>query len=87
MIEGKTKCGFDYEIPKDNLDNYELVELLGEAQENPLLFPRAVTMFLGKEQTEKLKDHIRTDNGTVPAEKMTKLVMEIMQDQKETKNS
>ncbi len=86
-IKGKTKCGFEYAVPKENIDNYELVELLGEAQENPLLFPRAVTMFLGKEQTEKLKDHVRTESGIVPAEKMTILVMEIMEDQKETKNS
>lgn len=85
--KGKTESGFEYQIPRENFDNYELVELLAEAQENPLLFPRAVTMFLGKEQTERLKDHVRTESGIVPAEKMTELVMEIMNEQKETKNS
>lgn len=87
MLEGKTSSGFEYKIPKENLDNYELVELLGEAEENPLLFPKAVTVFLGKEQTNKLKDHVRSKSGVVPAEKMANEVMEIMKERKETKNS
>jgi len=87
MIKGKTSSGFEYKIPKENLDNYELVEVIGEAEENPLLFPKAVTMLLGKEQTNKLKDHIRTDSGVVPAETMTKEIFEIFEEQKETKNS
>lgn len=87
MIEGKTSSGFNYEIPKENLDNYELVEMIAEAEENPLLFPKTVVMLLGKEQTEKLKDHVRTKTGIVPADKMSTEIMEIFENQKETKNS
>lgn len=87
MIEGKTSSGFEYEIPRENLDNYELVEMLAEAEENPLLFPKTVTMLLGKEQTEKLKNHVRTESGVVPAEEMTKEIFEIFESQNETKNS
>lgn len=87
MIEGKTKSGFKYKFPKENLDNYELIEVLGEAEENPLLFPKMVNMFLGKEQAGKLKDHLRTENGTVPADKISEEIMEIFESQKETKNS
>ena len=87
MIKGKTKSGFNYKIPKENLDNYELVEMLAEAEENPLLFPKTVVMLLGKEQTEELKDHIRTKTGIVPADKMSAEIMEIFENQKETKNS
>lgn len=86
MIKGKTKSGFEYKIPEENLDNYELVEMLAEVEENPLLFPKTVVMLLGKEQSEKLKDHVRTKTGIVPAEKMTNEIMEIFENQKETKN-
>lgn len=86
-IKGKTSSGFEYEIPEENLDNYELLEALGEAQENPLLFSKSVNLLLGKEQTEELKDHLRTDTGVVPAQMMTNEIMEIFRNEKETKNS
>ena len=87
MIKGETKSGFRYEFPKENLDNYELVEIIAEAQENPLLFPKMVNLLLGKEQTEKLKEHLRNENGIVSTEKTSQEIMEIFENQKETKNS
>jgi len=87
MIKGKTTSGFTYEIPRENLDNYELVEILAETEANPLLYPKAVVMLLGEEQTDKLKDHIRTKAGIVPMEKMTEEMQEIFEMQKEVKNS
>jgi len=87
MIEGKTKSGFKYKIPKENLDNYELVEVIAEAQENPLLFPKMVNLLLGKEQTEKLKEHLRNENGIVSTEKMSQEIMDIFENHKDLKNS
>lgn len=87
MIEGKTKSGFKYKIPKENLDNYELVEAVGESEVNPLLFPKVVNLLLGKEQTDKLKDHCRNENGIVSTEEMSKEIIEIFEKTKETKNS
>ena len=87
MIKGKTKSGFEYEFPKENLDNYELVEVIGEAEENPLLFPKMVNLLLGKEQANKLKEHLRTESGIVPTDKISEEIMEIFNSQKETKNS
>jgi hypothetical protein len=87
MIEGKTKSGFEYKIPEENLNNYELVEALGELEENPLLIAKTVDLLLGKEQKEKLKDHLRTKSGTVPVDKISEEIMEIFNSQKESKNS
>lgn len=87
MIKGKTKSGFEYEIPKDNLNNYELVEALGGLEENPLLIAKTVDLLLGKELKEKLKDHLRAENGTVPTDKLSEEIMEIFNEQNETKNS
>ena len=87
MIKGKTKSGFSYELDKERLNNYELLEAIEELEENPLVLSRVVNLLLGKEQTKKLKDHLRTENGIVPTEKMSEEITEIFQNQGETKNS
>lgn len=87
MIKGKTTSGFEYKIPEENLNNYELIEVLGEMEENPLLLSKTVNLLLGKEQANKLKDHLRTKSGTVPTDKISEEIMEIFNNQKETKNS
>lgn len=87
MIKGKTKSGFSYELDKDRLNNYELLEAIGELEENPLVLSSVVNLLLGKEQTKKLKEHLRTENGIVPTEKMSEEITEIFQNQGETKNS
>ncbi len=87
MIKGKTKSGFSYELDKERLNNYELLEAIEELEENPLVLSRVVNLLLGKEQTKKLKDHLRSENGIVPTEKMSEEITEIFQNQGETKNS
>ena len=87
MIEGKTKSGFKYKIPKENLNNYELIEVISEVEENPLLITKTVNLLLGEEQKEKLKDHLRTKSGTVPTDKMSEEIIEIFNSQDEAKNS
>jgi len=87
MIKGETKSGFDYSIPEENLNNYELLEVLVEVEENPLLIAKTVNLLLGKEQANRLKEHLRTKNGIVPTDKMSNEIMEIFESQKETKNS
>ena len=87
MIKGKTSSGFEYEISKARLENYELIEALSEVDENPLLLPKTVNLLLGKDQTIKLKDHLRDSDGLVSSEKLSNEIMEIFQNQSETKNS
>lgn len=85
MIKGKTKSGFNYEIPKENLNNYELIEAINELDTNPLVITNVVNLLLGKEQTKLLKNHIREENGIVSADKMSDEITEIFNDQKEIK--
>lgn len=86
MIKGKTSTGFEYKISKARLENYELMELLGELENNSLVLPRVVISLLGKEQTEKLKDHLREKDGTVNTEKMTNELQDIFESQQDLKN-
>lgn len=81
MMSGKTPSGFEYEIDDNTLNNYELMEKINELDENPLVLTKVVTMILGKEQTERLKDHIRLENGIVPVEKMSDEIMQIFNSQ------
>lgn len=84
-LKGTTKSGFAYNISKDRLNNYELAETLGELEDNPLLMGKVVKLMLGKEQTNKLKEHLRTKDGFVPSELMEAEITEILQKQAELK--
>lgn len=87
MIEGKTDTGFMYKVSEENLDNYELLEALGEVEENPLVISKVVNLLLGKKQTEKMKDHVRSKSGIVSAEKMTEELKNIFESVEKAKNS
>lgn len=84
-LKGTTKSGFDYNISKDRLNNYELAETLGDLEDNPLLMGKVVKLMLGNEQTKKLKDHLRTKDGFVPSVLMEAEITEILQKQAELK--
>lgn len=77
MLKGKTKSGFKFEVTDEALNNYELIEILADVDTNPLLVPKLVKMLLGAEQAQALKDHLRTDEGIVPADAMSDAVGEI----------
>ena len=87
MIKGKTKTGFEFEIKKESLNNYELLENIAELEENPLMITSIVKHLLGKEQAQSLKEHVRNDEGIVEIDKMTEEVTEILNNgSQETKN-
>ena len=86
-LRGTTKSGFDYDISKGRLNNYELAEALGELEDNPLLFGKVVRLMLGNEQTKKLKNHLRNKDGFVPSDLMEAEITEILQKQAEIKKS
>jgi hypothetical protein len=84
-LTGVTKSGFAYSISEKNVRNYELVEALGELDTNPLALPRVMNLLLGKEGTEKLKDHVRDKDGIVDTEKITAELEDIFKAQERLK--
>lgn len=74
----KTKSGFEFKISKARLDNYELVEALGELETNPLKLPSVLNLLLG-DQVNKLKDHLRDKDGLVSTESIMNEVKEIFE--------
>lgn len=87
MITGKTSTGFEFELQDDVLDDYELLETLTAVDRGEYgRITEMVEQLLGKEQKEKLKEHIRNEHGRVSAAKMMDEVKEIFDGSKELKN-
>lgn len=87
MIKGNTQTGFAYEINEGRLDNYELLEAISEVDTNPLKVTSVVQLLLGTEQSKRLKDHVRNEEGVVSAVKMNDEITDILSASSETKNS
>ena len=87
MMTGTTSSGFSYEVEDEILDDYELLELLNEADNGKAgAMLDVVERVLGKEQTEALKGHIRNESGRVSAKRMITEVMEILKSHGAGKN-
>jgi len=87
MLKGTTKTGFKFEIHDDKLNDYELFEVISEVDTNPFLLPKLVTMLLGEDQKKKLMNHLRTEDGRVPLDKIGEEIMEIFTSGRKLKNS
>lgn len=85
-IKGTTESGFKFILKEATLNNFELLEVFSEVDENPLLLPKALNMLLGEEQKRKLYDHIRLEDGTVPTDKVGAELIEIFANNQKTKN-
>lgn len=87
MLRGKTETGFEFEIPDDILDDYELLEMLCQIDEGePLATVKMVDKLLGKEQKERLKAHVKDLCGKVSAEKLLEEVGAILNSCNQGKN-
>lgn len=86
MIKGKTTSGFSYKISDSSLNNFELLEVMGDVDKNPLLLPKLVRLLLGEEQKIALFDHFRLPDGTVPSDLVSNAVMEMIKGNQQTKN-
>ncbi|HBC90252.1 MAG TPA: hypothetical protein DCZ00_02270 [Lactococcus sp.] len=87
MLKGTTKSGFRYEIPAQNLDDYELLEVAAEVDSNMALIPKMVIMLLGERQTANLKSFLKKRDGYVSTEKIGVELHDIMSGEHELKNS
>ena len=86
-MKGKTSTGFEFDIEDERLDDMELVDIMAEVDENPLLMPKLCKMILGEEQKKRLYDHLRSEDGRVPIEATTNAIQEIFNSPGDLKNS
>lgn len=86
-MKAKLKDGFEAQISEDALNSWEFLELLSDIDEGEYgLIVKAARMLLGKEGVELLKEHIRTEDGKVPADAMVNAISELMESANELKN-
>ena len=86
MINGKTKTGFQFNIEEDVLNDYELLEMFADVDENPLLVPKLVKSILGEEQKNKLIEHVKDENGKASVDRVATELENILNSSAETKN-
>lgn len=79
MVTGTTKSGFAYEIEAEVFDDWDTLDLIGKIQNgDKFAIFDLIKRILGDEQTNRLKDHIRTPSGRVPISKANEEVFEIL---------
>ena len=67
MIEIKTESGFTCQLPKDAMDDMELVDILTGEYPNEAFRNAAVAKHLLGDQKPALYEHLRKIHGKVPA--------------------
>lgn len=78
MVKGTTKSGFEFEIDETRLDDYEFIEMLSDIEEDMTIFPKVARKILGVKQHNALKEHLRDENGIVPATAFEAEITEIL---------
>lgn len=87
-MKGKTTTGFEFEIEKEVLNDYELLERMVKADDGDTsLMVGIISDVLGEEQKERLKEHVRNEKGKVPIERMIQEFTEILKNNQDGKNS
>lgn len=85
MREGKLSNGFQYKMKEDNLNNWELMEIMDEFEENPTRIVRIAKMLLDEDNYKALKQSCTVD-GIVQTDQMITLIFELLEAEGETKN-
>ncbi len=93
MIEGKTKSGFEYSLDERALDDYILVEAIGdfdaaEKKTQQISALKKITDTLLGDNKNRLMEHIAAQNdGYRPIEKVYAEVYDIINESEKVKNS
>ena len=77
-MKGITKSGFRYRLDKEKLNDWEILEMFADLDNNDVtkMVPLAKKL-LGMNQYNALKKHCRNDKGIVQADKMNQEIIEI----------
>ncbi len=87
MIQGETKSGFRFAVPEDVVNDMELFEALCDldAGDGRAVVP-VCRQVLG-EQKKALYEHLRTEGGRVPVDRVVEEIYDILSSIKDAKKS
>ena len=75
----KTASGFEFNVPKEALDDWELLEDLVDLETNSAKMISVCRRILGIEGTARLKNHCRDENGKVAVTRIESEIAEIFE--------
>ena len=65
--------GVTYVMERDVVDDVEILELIGDMSDNPILMPKVVRTMLGARQWAAFKAGHRNEKGRVPSDELRRL--------------
>ena len=87
-VEGVTSKGFKYKFPKERLDNWELVGIIGEIENDKIWrLDDAFRILLGEDEYDALKENAKDTNGVLKASVLSKEFYDIFTNNDELKKS
>lgn len=86
MRDGTLSNGFHFSVDESIADDYEILELIGEVDENPARITKLMRAVLGDDQLKALKEHLRQENGRVTISAMTAAMTELFRSINSLKN-
>ena len=76
-MKGTTSSGFAFDLPDDVMNDMELFEDLRDMDRGDATAMVSVVQRLMGDQKRALYDHLRTESGRVPIDKVTDEILEI----------
>lgn len=76
-MKGTTSSGFVFDLPDDVMNDMELFEDLRDMDRGNATAMVSVVQRLMGDQKKALYDHLRTESGRVPIDKVTDEILEI----------
>lgn len=88
IVKGKTSTGFEYEIDKEIVDDWNFIERLARVEQGQSVSEmiNVIVTLIGKDGYESLKKHCQADTGRIPIKRLMNEYYEIMGDNDFTKN-
>lgn len=87
----ETSSGFQCEIDTEVLDDMEILDILLEMEDNPknslIYYNKIMKKMMDEETKNRLYEHLREENGRVPASKFATEFNEIFKALKDGKKS
>ena len=77
MVKGVTRSGFEFEVPEDVANDMELFEALCDLDAGDVLAVVPVCRKVFGDRKKALFEHLRTESGRVPVDKVTEEIKDV----------
>lgn len=79
LVTGTTSTGFDFEVSTNLLDDMDFFKMLRASQDNLLYFVDIIEKMFGKEQADRLCEHVKDKEGFVSVEAVKNEYLEVLE--------